>query len=214
MPYKLDLDFNRSVVGLNLSAERSGVFTLDVASIELNEGALQRFNSVATALVPEFTPITMDQFAGACRRALRAAAAGAQSPFIRVRLRRAAELRGALADPAWNMSPELRVRIADLVAYMDDVGLIANDVPVIGRLDEALLIDVAMDALRAELDDYAAFCRYRDNEAAHSGTAASAITRAQWQEEREAEFKLEHLLKRTRGSSYGAGGMEQAFRVC
>jgi hypothetical protein len=217
MPTKLDYDFNHSVARIDLSAERSGVFTPDIAMIDINEGALQRFNEVTALVAPGVKPMSGDQVAGACRRVLRASNKGAQSPFIRVRLRRAAEMRAALADPDWPMEASVHQRVAALVGYMDDPhGLISNDLPVIGRLDEALLVDAAMENLRAELEDYADFCRYRHGEAMRLGVApeSAGIDRAQWNEEREQERRLEQQLRHVRASNYTAGTMEHAFRVC
>jgi uncharacterized membrane protein YkvA (DUF1232 family) len=216
MPTKLDYDFNRSVARIDLSAERSGVFTPDIAMIDINEGALQRFNETTALVAPGVKPMSGDQVAGACRRVLRAASKGAQSPFIKVRMRRAAEMRAALSDPGWSMEAAIHQRIAALVAYMDDPhGLIPNELPVIGHLDEALLVDAAMDSLRAELEDYADFCRYRQGEAMRLGVApeSTGIDRGQWAEEREQERRLEHQLRHVRESSYAAD-REHAFRVC
>ena len=217
MPTKLDFDFNRSVARLDTSAGKSGIFTPEIASIEINEQALPRFNAVALSLAPELKPMNVDQIAGVCRRVLRAAAKGAESPFIKVRLRRAAEMRAALTDPGWSMETPACERVRDLVAYMDDpAGLLPDDAPMIGRLDEALLVDMAMDGLRAELDDYADFCRYRQSEALRLGVSPESanIDRAQWFEEREQERRLEQQLRRVRGSTYASGSMEHAFRVC
>lgn len=217
MPTTLDHDFNRSVARIDLSSGRSGVFTPDIELIDINEGALQRFNQVSAVVAPSVKPMSGDQIAGACRRMLRAASKGAQSPFIKARLRRAAEMRAALADPDWPMEAAVQQRIAVLIGYMDDPqGLIANDLPVIGRLDEALLVDAAMDNLRAELEDYAEFCRYRQAEAMRLGVAPCSIgiDRARWHEEREQERRLEHQLRHVRESNYAAGTPEHAFRVC
>ena len=120
MPTKLDFDFNRSVARLDTSAGKSGIFTPEIASIEINEQALPRFNAVALSLAPELKPMNVDQIAGVCRRVLRAAAKGAESPFIKVRLRRAAEMRAALTDPGWSMETPACERVRELVAYMDD----------------------------------------------------------------------------------------------
>lgn len=185
--------------------------------IEINEGALQRFNEITALVAPGVKPMSGDQIAGACRRLLRAASQSAQSPFIRVRLRRAAEMREAISDPDWSMAASIRSRIDTLVAYMDDPhGLIPNDLPVIGRSDEALLVDTAMDNLRAELDDYADFCRYRHSEAMRLGVTPESIgiDREQWAAEREQERRLEHQLRHVRESNYTAGIMEHAFRIC
>src|SRR6476646_2783215 len=126
-----NFDFNRSVTNLNLSAARSGIFTPAIASLELREERLRRFNEVVQRVAPDKPAFNAGQIAGAARRVLRAAMKGQESTFIKVRMRRAGEIRAAL--------------------------------------DDAILVDAAMDTLRGELDDYADFCRYRVGEAARLG---------------------------------------------
>jgi uncharacterized membrane protein YkvA (DUF1232 family) len=106
----------------------------------------------------------------------------------------------------------------DLRDYLDDPsGLIPDDMPVIGLLDDAILVDLAMPKLRGELDEYSDFCRYRLGEAARLDIAPSKvdIDRPRWQVERQIELRLEQQLRRARGSSYAkAGDGEARFRIC
>lgn len=217
MPTRLELEPQRSVARLDLSPAQSGIFTPGIEAIDIREDEVRRFNALAHSLNQAMPPLSADQLAGVARRVLRTAAAGGESPFIRSRLRRAAEMRAMAADPAWPMAELLARRVRDLLAYLDDPqGLIANDVPVVGRLDDALLVDIAMDTLRDELDDYAEFRRYRDAESSARGVAAEAtgIDRAAWQRARADELRLEQQLRRVRGSAYGGSAAERVFRVC
>lgn len=217
MPTTLHIQPERSVAALDLSPARSGIFTPGLEAIRLSEDAVQRFNALAATLNEEMPALTMDQLAGVARRVLRVAAAGGESPFIRSRLRRAEEIRGLLGDAGWSANEDATGRMRALVGYIDDPdGLFRDDVPYIGRLDEALLVDIAMDVLRDELDDYAEFRRFRAAEAARLGVADGAvrIDRAQWQAERDAELRLEQQLRRVRGATYAAGAAERVFRVC
>ena len=78
------------------------------------------------------------------------------------------------------------------------------------------LVDAAMDTLRAELDEYAEFCRFRHAEAARIGLAASALStdREHWRRECEHEMLLEQQLRRVRDSRYGETGDAPAgFRI-
>lgn len=122
------------------------------------------------------------------------------------------------SDPAWPMQFSQAQRVVDLLAYIDDPnGLIGDDVPHVGLLDDALLVDIAMDTLRDELDGYAEFCRYRQSEFARRGNAhdGADINRAHWQDARDTELRLEQHLHRVRGSSYsGSSAAERVFRVC
>jgi hypothetical protein len=105
----------------------------------------------------------------------------------------------------------------EIIAYIDDAtSLIPNDVPTIGCLDDAILVDIAMDSLRGELDDYADFCRFRWSEAARLQVTEVETDRERWMAERAQEKRLEQQLRRVRDTNYaGAGGCAgAAFRVC
>lgn len=214
-----NFDFNRSVTNLDLSAGRSGIFTPGIERLELREDDLARFNVLVRELAPDHRGFSADQIAGAARRVLRAAQKGHESSFIKVRLRRLGEIRAALADPGWQVAPAFAGPMRAIVDYLDDSAgaLIPNDLPVVGLLDDAVLVDVAMDRLRGELDDYAEFCRYRIAESARLGVdpRALSVRREQWQLDRQEELRLEQQLRRVRSSNYGrSSGAGAGFRIC
>lgn len=217
MPSTFTIAPQRSVAQLDLNAARSGIYTPGIESIVIDDDGVARFNVLAAKLNPEMPALSADQLAGVARRVLRTAMAGGESPFIRSRLRRAAEMRAMASDASWTLAPAVAERIGDLLAYLDDpAGLIPDAVPHIGRLDDALLVDIAMDHVREELDDYAEFCRYRGAEAARCGVDRDALSldRASWLVQRDNELRLERQLRRVRGSNYGAAAAERIFRVC
>jgi hypothetical protein len=217
MPTRFDLEPDRSVARLDLSPAHSGIFTPGIEAIDITEHGVRRFNAVAHSVNELMPALSADQLAGVARRVLRTATAGGESPFVRSRLRRAVELRTMALDAAWPLSETTARRVGDLLAYIDDPqGLIRDDVPFIGRLDDALLVDIAMDTLRPELDDYAEFRRYRDAEAMRLGEsdASQTIDRAHWQRARDDELRLEQQLRRVRGTSYATGAAARVFRVC
>ena len=213
-----NFDFNKSCTNLDMGAARSGIFTPNLTSLELHEEELQRFNRIALRLSPEHQPFTLDQIAGAARRVLRAASKGQDSTFIKVRMRRAGEMRAAYKDTKWNMAPALKADLRELLDYLgSDTGLIPNHIPTVGLLDDAVLVDVAMNKFRTELDEYADFCRFRVAEASHLDIAIEAvdIDRERWFIERQQEQRLEQQLRRVRSSTYAKSeGAERAFRIC
>ncbi|MGA9335306.1 MAG: hypothetical protein WBV39_13595 [Rudaea sp.] len=211
-----NFDFNRSVSRLDLSAEHSGIFTPNLTSLELHENELQRFNAIVARFAPQQPAFTLDQIAGSARRVLRAAVKGQESAFIKVRMRRAGEIRAAFQDPKWTMSADLIDDVRDLIDYLDDAqGLIPASVPVVGMLDEAILVDVAMDRLRPELDDYAKFCRYCVAEASRLDLSISAvdIDRERWEIEYAQEQRLEQQLRRVRQTRYAGNNSVRRFRI-
>jgi hypothetical protein len=213
-----DFDFNKSCTNLDMTAARSGIFTPNLTSLELHESELRRFNQLALRMAPDKPAFTLDQIAGAARRVLRAAAKGQDSTFIKVRMRRAGEMRAAYRDTKWQMAPALKIDLRDLLDYFDsDTGLIPNHIPTVGLLDDSILVDAAMQKFRTELDEYADFCRYRVAEAARLDIALDAVEvdRDRWFIERQQEQRLEQQLRRVRSATYArTDGVERAFRVC
>ena len=214
-----NFDFNRSVTNLDLSGGRSGIFTPGIERLDLREDALARFNELIRCVAPAHASFEAAQIAGAARRVLRAAMKGQESTFIKVRMRRAGEIRAALSDAQWEVAARFEGAMRAIIAYLDDSqrALIANDVPIIGLLDDAILVDASMDTLRGELDDYADFCRFRVGEAARIGGATEDLkfARRQWHAERQQELRLEQQLRRVRASKYtGTTLPAPAFRIC
>lgn len=211
-------DFNRTVTRLDLDSELSGIFTPGAsANLRFAAADLARFNACVAQVAPGMPTLDGPQLAGAARRLSRAVGAGNESRFIQTRMRRVCEMRALLGDAQWTCEPQLRERMQAVVAYIDDApGLVPDDVPGIGGLDDALLVDLAMESLRGELDEYADFCRYRASEAARQGTASEQVPmdRAEWSARRQEEILMERQLRRARGSSYASDeGGAALFRV-
>ena len=80
---------------------------------------------------------------------------------INLRLSRAESLRRMLDDPDWTLPANVVARGRKLLAYLrtlDD--LIPDDVPVIGHLDDALLIELSWEEFAGEVQDYVDYCRF------------------------------------------------------
>jgi uncharacterized membrane protein YkvA (DUF1232 family) len=90
----------------------------------------------------------------------------ARSPFIRRRIARVASLAAMLDDPEWQL-PELeRGRVLDGLAYVADVeDLVPDNVPVLGLVDDAVMLELLLRELRHELEAYEEFDEYRRDEA-------------------------------------------------
>jgi hypothetical protein len=208
-------EFNRTCVRLDLDAERSGIFTRDDLKLQFSEDDLRAFNQCAQRIAPGTPALGAEQIAGAARRLARAIGQGNESRFIQIRMRRAGEVRAVLMDPGWTVDPGVVGRMQDLIGYLDGpVELVPMDVPAVGGLDRALLVDLSMEGLRAELDEYADFCRYRAAEAQRLGvtTALVDIDRERWMLERSEELRMERLVRRG-GSGYARNGQAEVFHV-
>ena len=154
-----------------------------IGTCELQPARLERFNKALRAISPNAPNLTLDQMAAAAQRALDHHRDGATPSFVQSRMAALRRLEGMAADEAWQPSDEARRLVVVLRAYRDDTDdLIPDAEPVIGLLDDAVLVDVALQLLRDELADYEDFCRFRRVAADFAGLAedATGLTRAHW----------------------------------
>lgn len=166
---------------LHVSQERRHT----IGDYELEPARLDRFNHALRELSPDAPAMTLDQIASAAERAVARHRDGATPPFVQSRMAALARLEDLAADVAWSASVELQRQVAVLLEYRRDAGdLIPDDRPVIGLLDDAVLVDVALQLLRGELGDYEDFCRFRRVAAEFAGMseADAGLTREHWLE--------------------------------
>ncbi len=159
--------------------------------------ALRRFERTAAALGAT-SPAAWDDALASAARELRGAFAGSRrAPCIRLRLRCLAAMRAMSREDAWGLAPAQRERIASIADYRGGrERLVPDELPVVGGLDAAVLIDLAWPALRPELADYLDFRRLRAEEASMRGVAPHrfAFGRDEWMQARVAEHALiEHV---------------------
>lgn len=154
-----------------------------VGDYELEPHRLDRFNEALHDLSPEAPAMTLDQIASAAKRALQKHPDGAVPPFVQSRMDALQRLETLAGDGDFEPSPELRRQVRILQAYrVDDADLIPDGIAVVGLLDDAVLVDVALQLLHDELADYEDFCRFRKVAAEFAGIDedATGLTRAQW----------------------------------
>lgn len=154
-----------------------------VGDHELEPAGLERFNRALRELSPQAPAITMDQIAGAATRALARHRDGEVPPFVASRMAALERLEEMAADVGWGASDDLCHKVDVLRRYRKDTGdLIHDAMPVVGLLDDAVLVDVALQLLRGELAEYEDFCRFRRMAAEFAGLPEerSGFTRAHW----------------------------------
>lgn len=156
-----------------------------IGDYELEPVRLERFNRSLRELSPDAPAMTMDQIATAAGRALERHPGGGRPPFVSSRMASLGRLEAMAGDQGWGASDDLRRKIEVLRAYRAEPGdLIPDGEPVIGLLDDAVLVDVALQLLRDELGDYEDYCRFRRVAAEFSGLpeAELGLTREHWLE--------------------------------
>lgn len=129
--------------------------------------------------------------------------------FIRDRLASIKTLTEMVRDGEWNLPAPDRTRVVNALAYFcepDD--LIPDDVPGLGFLDDAIMVELVVRELRHEIEAYQDFCSYRVARDAQLSRGEDPVTRDEWLTARRKSLqsRMRNRRKRERERRSGGGG--------
>ena len=85
--------------------------------------------------------------------------------FVRERLDRLASLVDMARDEEWALASKERKNVLTALAYFaDPQDMIPDSIPVLGYIDDAIMIELVVSELKHEIDAFEDFCRYRKEE--------------------------------------------------
>jgi hypothetical protein len=130
------------------------------------------------------------------------------SDFIRERMNRLENMIGMAVDKGWALDEEDRLRVVQALAYFSEPeDLIPDDIPGLGFLDDAIMIEMVTADLQHEIQAYRDFCVFRAAETNRLGEDAKELERSDWLEERRKQLHSRMRRRRTkRGGGGGKGG--------
>lgn len=99
--------------------------------------------------------------------------------FVSVRLAKLRSLIDMVKDDEWQLAGKERKNVISALAYFADPhDMIADNIPVLGFIDDAIMIELLTGELRPEIDAYNDFCRYRDE--VKTGKDGGNVTKAEF----------------------------------
>ena len=139
-------------------------------------------------------------------RALSAEVKSGAPEFVTIRLKKLDTLVATIEDQEWQIPDEERSDVISALAYFSEPeDLIPDHVPVLGYLDDAIMIELVSMGLKADIDAFTEFCEYREREKTRRDP--SEITSGEWLEAKRRELHSRMRSRRNRS------GRSSSFRV-
>ncbi len=180
-------------------------------TLELSEQDLSHFRRVIERTDGALALGDPDAICAAARATIERLDEANLAPYIRRQFEHLRALIDMLNDEAWALPEAERGWVLRALAYFTDPeDLVPDDIPGLGYLDDAIMVQLAVSQLRPEIEAYADFCAYRQAEISRRGESADNLDRAHWLVDRR---KLLHsrMRNRRRTRSVSNGGDRGLF---
>ncbi|MGI9290245.1 MAG: YkvA family protein [Gammaproteobacteria bacterium] len=171
-------------------------------TFELSDQDIEHFIAMAHDAAEAVNPATeSDKIIAATREMLIEASAKETPEFISSRLDKLGQLVNMVEDDEWKLEGGDLERVLRAIAYFaNPEDLIPDRVPGLGFLDDAIMIELVVGDLEAEIDSFAEFCAFRSAEEDRRKNQGldTHVSREDWLADQRAV--LQHRMRKRRRS--------------
>lgn len=178
--------------------------SLDV-SFSLNENDLDHFRSVMRSAQQRAAVAPEEEIIREARALLERVDEDKAPHFVVERLTKLRTMLAMLDDEEWPLEPQERTDVVSALAYFyQPEDIIPDSTPVLGLIDDAIMVELVVRELKHELDAYEDFCEFRNTEERLRG---KDISREDWLEAKRRELfaRMRDRMNRRHRSSGGSG---------
>jgi len=181
-------------------------------NLDLTDQDLQHFAGVVESARQASASLSNAQVIDAAEQLLSKAQQSKAPQFVTERLAVVETLVAMMRDEAWALSDEDCANVRSALAYFaHDADVIPDNVPVLGFIDDAIMIELCARELQHEIEAYSDFIEFRQREAERRKLDPSQVGRADWLDARREELQDRMHRRRKRdfrggfGSGFGTG---------
>lgn len=178
--------------------------TIDI-SFSLDEQDIAYFRDVMNRAQDEAQTASETEIIAKARDMLESGDHSRASLFVRTRLERLATMIAMLEDAEWPLAGQERMDVVSALAYFHNPqDLIPDNLPVLGLIDDAIMIELVARELKHQLEAYDEFCIYRNTQERLRGTD---VSREDWLNLKQTELfnRMRERMNRRSRSGGGAG---------
>ena len=175
-------------------------------TFELGEDDLKHFRLIMQQARRTAARIAPEDIVAAAEELLADIGSTAAPAFVAERLHKLRLLIDMLSDLDWRLPQRESDRVLSALAYFaepDD--LIPDDIPGLGFLDDAIMIELICRELKHEIEAYQDFCDFR-RRIRHDSGRSSRVSREDWLENRRGELQSRMRRRKRKERSGKSGG--------